>query len=1326
MKKRVSLWIVLASLLCLARMAEAVPPAFIKNDNYPMEDSYAAGIDPNVLFLLDTGSPMVMSPRGRMPLVQYIWDPNERAGLLAECTYGTGSRPMVSITADGTITEPSANPALGAARAERYGRDLDESNNRIGNPDCYYTPFANKPYYLTFRNKDLANWVGTVGGIPPGTPPAIAPYITNGQPVPSHLANEHLVPNDSRMYQMKLVLWRLLGEENRSLLARVKVAMSLSYQEDNYPYTGYRADFYKYYDNTGAIGPYGSGVQNNVLTGNPALNMRVDGINFPHGNGPDWATGLTDGYDYAATVMGGVDRNAYTKAPGSITWNAVNRAVLKLPFDYLYKADSKGFHSTTNLATFRKYINGIEGGNGTTFTEPELIADGQTPLAMAIYGRNYLITGNNAPSAAGVDNNPNGNVLEAGVENNKYRAIYFETQVGEHKQYYHGNVTYIPFRDFLVSDDVGGGNLRAGLGVGSVVDFFSPRAADLTFTNGGATDTRGFFPVIGSCQSNWLVVFTAGNDSDPNALTAPQAVQRLYANTKQMRGRLWNRSSHVWQEKVFEMDSGVRTLVVGFVDPYDASSVSVSLRDTLSDMAAYGAPQADGSPNYNSRPYFANNVPDLIASLKSVLMRINADRFASGATVIQPPIPGETSNTFLYSASYKVKPFDQWEGDFTKYKRRDNSYFEDPVWEFNEELRKMVSRDIRPIPYTASGAVGTSSTNVAHIDGLMNMTGAPDHLPQFNAWLKKYNGEFILGDMEHSGFAVVGKTPDYAWNGDNHRGVANTRVYLHTNRGFLHSVNDATGAEEWSFVPPPIFQGRIPSLKYTVNPGNVYGDWIEGDGITRVNSKPGALLDGGLFAREARDGSGFYKTVLLGCLGWGGNGLYAMDVTTPSGPPNFLWAIDNKRFENPVANSVQRWGKVAGLTNSAQYDYSDLGLTIVSPAVLSIDQKAPALPGDVGVLPGGLGYNLGADSQGKALYVFEPMDGGIIRRLGPSDFVDPTPTLSRQLGMLIAPITYIFSRDNQRTTTQIYTADHLGNVLSCDVTGPMNDWKLQSIFQLLSAGRDMDPVKSYEALSTPGLPIAIPRAIEYGWRVDNTSRTGFHWVFGGTADLMVPDQGPTRRMKNEEQHIFGIDLNKNLVGDATTTDLYSLRYRMDSADVPPIYQYGVNDSVADKWDGQGGLKGWRLKLRPSTPELGAEYVTTSPYLYETALYVSTFIPKPIPEDMEDRDLCPELGDSKLYGLDPETGAPLWVGGNGQALYLKNIKVAGMTGYGDELHVGVKQLRPGANAAAKARHPADIKDYTDTKLIIKIARSSQETTYKYNPNVPYIQYWRESY
>ena len=1324
MKKRVSFLILLTSILCLAEMAEAVPPAFIKNDNYPMEDSYAAGIDPNVLFLLDTGSPMVMSPRGRMPLVQYVWDPNERAGLLAECTYGTGSRPMVSIAADGTITEPSTNPALSAARADRYGRDLDASNNRIGNPDCYYTPFANKPYYLTFRNKDLANWVGEAGGVPPGTPSEIASYITNGQSVPLHLANVHLVPNDSRMYQMKLVLWRLLGDENRSLLSRMKVAMALSYQEDNYPYTGYSADFYKYYDNAGALGPYGSGVQNNVLTGNPALGVRVNGINFPHGNGPDWATGLEWGYDYATTVMGGVDRNAYTQPPGSITWNAVNRAVLKLPFDYLYSADSTGFHSTANLTTFRRYINGIEGGNGTAFTEPELIADGQTPLAMAIYGRNYLVDGNNTPSAAGVDNNPNGSVLEAGVGSNRYRAIYFETRAGVYQQYYHVS-TYIQFRDFLVHDDVGGGNLRAGLGVGSVVDFFSPRAADLTFTSGGATDTRGFFPVIGSCQSNWLVVFTAGNDSDPHALTAPQAVQRLYANTKQIRGRLWNRSSHVWQDKLFEMDSGVRTLVVGFVDPFDASGVSVSLRDTLSEMAAYGAPQADGSPNYNSRPYFANNVPDLIASLKSVLMRINADRFSNGATVIQPPVPGEVDDTYLYSASYKVKPFDQWEGDFTKYRRRANSYFEDPVWEFNEELRRMVSRDVRPVPYTASGAVGSSSTNVAHIDGLMNLTGAPDHLTQFNTWLKKYNGESILGDMEHAGFAVVGKTPDYARNGYNHRDNTDTRVYLHTNRGFLHAVNDITGAEEWSFVPPPIFQGRIPSLKYTVNPGNVYGNWIEGDGIALVNSKASALLDGGLFAKELRDGSGFYKTVLLGCLGWGGNGLYAIDVTNPSSTPEFLWAVDNKRFENPVPNSVERWGKIAGLTDSAKYDYSDLGLTIVSPAVLSIDQKAPALPGDVGVLPGGLGYNMGADDQGKILYVFEPLDGGIIRTLRdtPTDFLTPEPTC--RLGMLIAPITYILSRNNQRTVTQFYTADHLGNVLSCDVTGPVNDWKLQSIFQLRSAGKDN--TKDYaEADSTPGLPIAIPRAVEYGWRVDDATRTGFHWVFGGTADLMVPDQGPGRRMKNEEQYIFGVFLNKNAMGNATTADLYSLRYQVDSQDVPLIYQYGSNAAVADKWDGLDPLKGWRLKLRPSTPELGAEYVTTSPYLYQTALYTSTFVPKPIPEDMEDRDLCPELGDSKLYSLDPETGAPLWVGGNGQALYLKNIKVAGMTAYGDELHVGVKQLRPGANAAAKARHPVDIKDYTDTKLIIKIARSSGKMVYKQEPNVPYIQYWRESY
>ena len=109
----------------------------------------------------------------------------------------------------------------------RWGRDVNYSNNIIGHPDHYYTPYSGKPYFLTFRDPNWANWNGL--GNPPNDiygqpmPAALRNHLPardqHGNviqfraPVPLDLANRFLVPNDSKIYQLKLVLWRILYPE---------------------------------------------------------------------------------------------------------------------------------------------------------------------------------------------------------------------------------------------------------------------------------------------------------------------------------------------------------------------------------------------------------------------------------------------------------------------------------------------------------------------------------------------------------------------------------------------------------------------------------------------------------------------------------------------------------------------------------------------------------------------------------------------------------------------------------------------------------------------------------------------------------------------------------------------------------------------------------------------------------------------------------------------------------------------------------------------------------------------------------------------------------
>jgi outer membrane protein assembly factor BamB len=420
----------------------------------------------------------------------------------------------------------------------------------------------------------------------------------------------------------------------------------------------------------------------------------------------------------------------------------------------------------------------------------------------------------------------------------------------------------------------------------------------------------------------------------------------------------------------------------------------------------------------------------------------------------------------------------------------------------------------------------------------------------------------------------------------------------------------------------------------------------------------------------------------------------------------FLWAADNARYgdgheASPPHNGVARWGTLASpLLDIPKWDYSNLGLTIVNPVIISVAQTGTHTPGDVGVLPGGLGYRLGLDSHGKVVYAFDPLSGTILKPIGEHslDFVDPTG--QRSLGMMISPVIYVVGDD--KTTDGFFTADSQGNVLYCNTRLPVQDWKLESVFQLLSSG---------------GAPIAIPKALVYG-----KGKNGDEMIFGGTSDLIVPDQNEARKLENPEQYIWGQDLTR-ASGNVTTSDLYPLPYVKDT---PPIggFSYGVNpEAFVGANPADPDYKGWALKLRPGTQETKPEYVTTSPHLYYGVLYVSTFVPKPIPEDQSNLSLCPELGDAKLYALDPFTGTGRWPGRT-QALVLKDVKVSGVSSFNGKLYLGLKPLKPGAIENLPAALGG--KNLSENLRMIDSLNQPEVVLVTVSPDIPYIQYWKETY
>ena len=314
---------------------------FEKGVAYETDDAILKGIESNVLLYVETTANMVISMKGQLPIFQYVnnirtnpddaWmrtnypmmrDADFRAGLLKENTFSIGARPISEGTAanqtarleqrgDGvnrmTLGAPLypgglhtfISPHLGTERSNesssavtewprwlRYGRDTDEANNIIGHPDSYYTPDERKPYLLTFRNSTWANWViGTP--VPSDLVLTLGQYLpirdangvitSYGDAVPFDLANEHLVPNDSKMYKMKLVLWRILSptKENVQLLSNLRLGLATTFSDRTYPHTGTVSAAMAYapfrYDSATKTTGYGGAGTGSVATGDRDL-----------------------------------------------------------------------------------------------------------------------------------------------------------------------------------------------------------------------------------------------------------------------------------------------------------------------------------------------------------------------------------------------------------------------------------------------------------------------------------------------------------------------------------------------------------------------------------------------------------------------------------------------------------------------------------------------------------------------------------------------------------------------------------------------------------------------------------------------------------------------------------------------------------------------------------------------------------------------------------------------------------------------------------------------------------------------------------------------
>jgi type IV pilus assembly protein PilY1 len=432
----------------------------------------------------------------------------------------------------------------------------------------------------------------------------------------------------------------------------------------------------------------------------------------------------------------------------------------------------------------------------------------------------------------------------------------------------------------------------------------------------------------GICQANWLVVMTDGDDSFNESVSG--AVQSLYNGTKSLRDKKGN-----------TLQYPVRTMVIGFVTSKDADGKYTSLANKLNDAADIGFDGVD-----NDKPahaYYADNFDELFAAFEDILVTIKEMSGRKSPPRLRAGLPGLKGDVYVPEMVFWETKL--WEGKLHKFiLDNDGSMGDTAEWESSFPAGN--SRVVLTANWYGTGG-GYGGTNLVSFKDLnweslaeelgiryalsgnsMLAADDPNIETQTKCFIRWYRGEdpscanweqrkSPMADMDRSGIAIV-SIPQGPWGDGKYLKFKRDhekrpeRLYIQSSEGTLHSFNTETGREEWAFIPPQALRwARIAGLKAVQvteqdSPSFWKWNWYGNDPAKADEALPREILGGPLVAEDVLVNSSAgekYATVLLGSMGYGGYGLYALDITDVA-KPRFLWAIENAAAVEPKVRQV--------------------------------------------------------------------------------------------------------------------------------------------------------------------------------------------------------------------------------------------------------------------------------------------------------------------------------------------------------------------------------------------------------------------------------------
>ncbi|MDD2685621.1 MAG: PilC/PilY family type IV pilus protein [Gallionella sp.] len=253
----------------------------------------------------------------------------------------------------------------------------------------------------------------------------------------------------------------------------------------------------------------------------------------------------------------------------------------------------------------------------------------------------------------------------------------------------------------------------------------------------------------------------------------------------------------------------------------------------------------------------------------------------------------------------------------------------------------------------------------------------------------------VLGDIIHS-------KPVYLSD------AVNPTIFVGANDGMLHAINAGNGTERWAYVPSML----IPKMKALAANPYTHDYYVDGQialGTITVSSTNTRILVGG--------------------LGAGGKGLYALNIEGSGG----LTADSNQAVANKVL-----WEIKPGAVNYATPQvypatadataYDNLGYTYGTPKIRTINYNGTPLK----VVIVGNGYNNGGNYQAY-LYIIEAETGKLVKAILADTAATTDGTASSPNGLFEAlPL----DTNIDTYTDRVFAGDLQGTMWKFDLSSP--------------------------------------------------------------------------------------------------------------------------------------------------------------------------------------------------------------------------------------------------------------------------------------------------